>query len=120
LIASLERDGMAAYQISRSSGVRTVTTCGLPASTVPSPALLRMRLTGVSSAHTTGSAPSAAFIAGSNPAASSRWASRSCARATNPADTGTPSSVDISIAVRSTGTLPSLPTSTAAAFTLGP
>ena len=111
---------MAAYQTSRSSGVRTVTTCGLPASTAPSSPLLRMTLTGDSSAHSASSAPSAAFIVSSNPAASSRWASRSCARATNPAETGAPSSAPISIAVRSAGTLPSLSSKMAAAFTFGP
>jgi hypothetical protein len=47
-------------------------------------------------------------------------ASRSAARATNPADTSTPSSVWISVAVRSTGTLPSLPNTIAAALRFGP
>jgi hypothetical protein len=77
-------------------------------------------LTGVSSAHNVSSARSAAFIAASNPAASSLPASRSCARATNPAETGVPSSAAINIAVRSAGTLPSLPSKTAAALTFGP
>ena len=111
---------MAAYQTSRSSGVRTVTTCGLPGSAAPSSPVLRMTLTGVSSAHSVSSARSAAFIASSNPAASSRCASRSWARATNPAETGAPSSASISIAVRSTGTLPSMSSKIAAALTFGP
>jgi len=62
----------------------------------------------------------AAFTAAPNPAASSLPASRSCAPATNPADTGVPGSDPISIAVRSAGTLPSLPSKTAAALTFGP
>ena len=111
---------MAAYQTSRSSGVRTVATCGLPASTAPSSPLLRMTLTGVSSAHSACSARSAAFIASSNPASSSRWASRWCARATNPADTGAPTSAAGSAAVRSAGTLPSEFSKMVAAFTFGP
>ena len=77
-------------------------------------------LTGVSSPHITGSARSAVFIAASNPAAGSRWENRSRARATNPLETGTPSSASITVAVRSTGTLPSLASSTAAALRFGP
>jgi hypothetical protein len=120
LIASLDRAGAAAYQTSRSPGVRTVIACGLPGTGVPSWLALRITLTGVSSAHNVSSARSAAFIAASNPAASSLPASRSCARATNPTDTGAPSSDRISTAVRSAGTLPSLPSKTAAALTFGP
>ena len=54
---------VAAYQTSRSSGVPTVITCGLPASTAPLSPALRITLTGVSSAHKAVSARSAAFIA---------------------------------------------------------
>jgi hypothetical protein len=79
---------------------------------------LRARFAGDSSAHSTSSARSAVCIAASNPAASSRPASRSWARTTNPAETGAPSSADISIAVRCAGTLPSELSSTAAALTL--
>jgi hypothetical protein len=56
----------------------------------------------------------------SKPAPARHCASRSCARATNPQETGLPSSAAISIAARSTGTLPSLDNKTAAAFTFGP
>lgn len=48
----------------------------------------------------------AARIASSNPAAASLSASRCAARSTNPAETGTPSSIPISRAARSVGTLP--------------
>jgi hypothetical protein len=82
--------------------------------------MLRITLAGLSSAHITGSARSAALIAISNPPVSSRWARRSCARATNPAETGAPTSAAISIAVRSTGTLPSEFSKTVAALTFGP
>src|ERR1017187_3414246 len=66
-----------------------------------------MTLAGVSSPHSTSSACSAAVMAASKPAACSRCASRASARATNPLETGVPSSASISAAVRSTGTLPS-------------
>jgi hypothetical protein len=82
--------------------------------------VLRTTLTGVSSPHSTGSARNAVVIAASKPAGSRRSDSRSCARATNPGETGAPRSVAITIAVRSTGTLPSLDNNTAAAFTFGP
>src|SRR5258706_605485 len=120
LIAAAEREEVAAYQISRSSGVRMMITCGLPGAVVPSSMVLRMTLAGVSSAHITGSASSAAFIAASNPAFPTLPASRSLARATNPAEIGAPSSASISIAVRSTGTLPSELSNTAAALTFCP
>ncbi len=117
----LERDPIAAYQTSRASGVRTVTACGDPATGWPrSSVFLLITLVGVSSAHRTSSAPSAVFIASSNPQASRRWAKRSRARATNPADTGTDSIMSISAAVRSIGTLPSLANRIAAALRLGP
>jgi hypothetical protein len=77
-------------------------------------------LTGLSSPQSTSSAHNAVFIASSNPAVASFWASRLPARATNPADTSTPSSAWITIAVRSTGTLPSLPSTIAAALRFGP
>src|SRR5512143_4097425 len=58
---------------------------GEPGSGVPSaPVSLRSTLTGVSSAHSTGSARNAFRIAWSNPAVSSRSARRAWARAMNP------------------------------------
>ena len=89
---------------------------GCPCSSVS----LWITLVGVSSAHRTSSARSAVFIASSNPAAARRWAKRSRARATNPVETGAPSSAAIRCAVRSTGTLPSMPSRIAASLTFGP
>jgi len=63
-------------------------------------------LTGLSSAPSTGQASSAAFIASSNPALTSFCDNRSAARSTNPADTGTPSSISTRLPDRSVGTLP--------------
>jgi hypothetical protein len=68
----------------------------------------------------TSSARSAVFIASSNPAAARRWARRCEARVTNPVDTGVPNNASISIAVRSTGTLPWLANKIAAALMFGP
>ena len=117
----MDREPIGAYQTSRASGVRTVTACGDPATGSPSASVsLRITLVGVSSAQSTSSARSAVVIASSNPAAARRWAKRSRARATNPVETGVPSSEAISIAVRSRGTLPSLASRIAAALTFGP
>src|ERR1039457_7120390 len=83
---------MAAYQISRASGVRRVTACGAPGTVSPcSSVSLRMTFAGVSSPQSTSSACSASFIAGSKPAAARRPASRARARAANPPEPGVPS-----------------------------
>jgi hypothetical protein len=101
--------------------VRTVTTCGDPEAGSPcSSVSVFTTLTGVSSPHSTGSAASAASITSSNPAAASRSANRSCARATNPVDTGEANRACINIAVRSTATFPAEANRIAAALTFCP
>src|SRR6266511_2260050 len=65
------RAAMSLYQTNRASGVRTVTTCGDPSAGSPPGSTLLTTLTGVSSAHNTSSARSAAVIASSNPAVAS-------------------------------------------------
>jgi hypothetical protein len=87
----LDLEEVAANRMSRSSGVRTVTTCSAPLTGFPVAASMSLNatLTGVSSPHSTSSARSAPHIAASNPACSSSAETRSSARATNPAATGT-------------------------------
>jgi hypothetical protein len=121
-IAPAEREWIAPYQTSPGPGVRTVSRCGLPSRGWPvaSSRSRRSTLTGDSSAHSTGSVFSAALIASSKPAARRSSARRSFARATNPAETGTPSSAQMTIAARSTGMLPSEASSTAAACSCAP
>jgi hypothetical protein len=80
--AALRREAMACSQVSRPSGVRTISTCGAPAAVLPSSssgsssfssrpaggAVLSSTLTGVSSAASVFSPASAAGIAASRPA----------------------------------------------------
>jgi hypothetical protein len=102
---------MACSNVSLPSGVRVISTCGMPAAAVPSFSpgslswscsclgsteagpVLSSTFTGVSSVASTSSAASAASIAASNPAFPSRAATREAALSTHPADTATPSSM---------------------------
>ena len=101
----LRREARACSQVSRPSGVRTISTCGAPAaafsfssgsSSSPSSraagcgALLSSTFTGVSSAASASSPASAASIAASNPALPSCAASRALALSTQPGETGNP------------------------------
>ena len=132
-IASLRREAMACRNVSRSSGVRTIITCGDPAgagfpssgsaasSAAGAARTARSRtLTGVSSAASTFSEARAASIASSDPAAPSRADSRADALSAHPAEAGTPSSMPITRAARSGGTFPQAVSTTAAAFSTGP
>jgi len=67
---------------------------------------LSRTFTGVSSAASTFSPVSAAIIASSNPPLASCGDIRAAALSTHPAETGTPSSMPITSAVRSGGTFP--------------
>jgi hypothetical protein len=101
---SVRREPMACRNVSRPSGVRTISTCGAPAALFPSlssgsfspsgpragHAVLSSTFTGVSSAARTSSAVSAAVIASSNPAALSCAFTRAAALSTQPAETSMP------------------------------
>ena len=134
-MAPLRREPMAFRNVSRPSGVRTMSTCGAPAAAAPSfssgslssstgaagcGAFLSVTFTGVSSAASTPSAVSAAIIASSNPPPASCADTRAAALSTHPAETGTPSSMPMTCAARSAGTFPYAVISTAAAFSTGP
>jgi hypothetical protein len=112
-MASLRREPMACRNVSRPSGVRTISTSGAPAVafssgssswslTVGLGTALSSTFTGVSPAPSTSSAASAAIIASSNPAFPSCAATRAAALSTRPAETGTP----MTCAARSGGTFP--------------
>ena len=131
----LRREARACSQVSRPSGVRTISTCGAPAAAFsfssgspssPSSraagcgASLSSTFTGVSSAASAFSPASAASIAASNPAFPSCAARRPLALSTQPGETGTPSSMAITCAARSGGTFPYAVSTTAAAFSTGP
>src|SRR5204862_372885 len=106
----LRREPRAWRNLSRPSGVVTISTCGAPAGSFPSfssgsasPAAagtgaLSSTFTGVSSAASTSPAASAAIIASSNPAALSRAFTRATALSTQPAETSVPSSMPMSCA----------------------
>ena len=129
----LRREPRACRNVSRPSGVRTISTCGAPAAVFPpsppgpSPpvprraaGVLSSTFTGVSSAASALSPASAAIIASSNPAVPSRASIRAEALSTQPAETGIPSSMPMTCAARSAGTFPYADSSTAAAFSTGP
>ena len=121
----MEREPIGAYHTSRASGVRTVTACG---DRVRGPGQRLTLLIGVFTDHVGGRLIGAQHVLGAQrglhrliePGPARHSAKRARARATNPVDTGAPSSAAISVAVRSTGTLPSEPSRIAAAFTFGP
>jgi hypothetical protein len=118
--SALRREAMACRKVSRPSGVRTISTCGAPAAAFPSFSsgsvssssraagctVLSRTFTGVSSAASTFPAASAAIIASSNPAFPSCADVRAAALSTQPAETGTPSSMPATCAARSDGTFP--------------
>ena len=108
VIPAARREASAVSQTSRSAGVRITITCAAPGTGSPVSGSVSgvSTFTGDSSAASTGSSASAARIAASNPASSSRPASRAFALSTNPAETGTRSSMPISLAARSGGTFP--------------
>ena len=130
----LRREARACSQVSLPSGVRTISTCGVPAAAFSLPsgscssssraagcgAFLSSTFTGVSSAASASWPASAASIASSNPALPSCAASRALALSTQPAETGTPSSMAITCAARSGGTFPYAVSTTAAAFSTAP
>jgi hypothetical protein len=114
--------GVSVNRTSRSSGARSTSTCGVPATGWPvswSTAGVTTS-TGVSSAVRTGSAINAARIAASNPAAVNCSARRAFARSTNPADTACPVNIPARVAARSVGTFPNAVNAIAAVFSTGP
>ena len=131
----LRREARACSQVSRPSGVRTISTCGAPGAvfsfssgspsssssrTAGCGASLSSTFTGVSSAASAFSPASAASIAASNPAFPSCAARRPLALSTQPGETGTPSSMAMTCAARSGGTFPYAVSTTAAAFSTAP
>ena len=121
VIASARREPSARSQVSFPPGGRMISTCGARRPAPRSPVCSGVStLTGVSSAPSAGSAASAACIAVIEPGLLQPVTSRALALSTNPAETGTPSSMPIRFAVRSAGTFPYPVSSTAAALTPGP